>query len=124
LNKTEFVEKVVTLLDQGSEPLVNQRVANRLADARLAAERAANRRLAASEAGGLRAAAAFFGRVLSPARAGFAAVTVAVLAWGVVQWQNRPPVQPESIDLALLVDEAPLSAYTRPDFDSCLNHSC
>jgi len=104
--------------------MVSQRVADRLADARLAAERAANQRREAVEAGGLRAAAAFFGRSLSPARAGFAAVAVGVLAWGVVQWQNRPPAQPKSIDLALLVDEAPLSAYIRPDFDSCINQSC
>lgn len=124
MNKTEFVERVITLLDQGSQPMLSRRVTERLADARLAAERTANRRQAASEAGGLRAMAATLSRLFSPARASFATLAVAALAWGVVQWQNRPPAQPESIDLALLVDEAPLSAYTRSDFDSCLNHSC
>ncbi len=104
--------------------MINSRVAGRLADARMAALRRANQRQDAFEAGGLRSMAAHLSRVLSPARAGVAAAAVAALAWGVVQWQNRPAAQPESIDLALLVDEAPLSAYTRPDFDSCLNHTC
>lgn len=120
MNKTEFVEKVVSLLEQGSTPMVNERVAKRLVDARVNALRVAQRR----EAGGLGAWAVRLAGALSPMRAGFAGIAVAAIAWGIVQWQNRAPVQPDSIDLALLVDDAPLSAYTRPDFDTCLNNSC
>lgn len=124
MNKTEFVERVVSLLDRGSAPMLNDRVTGRLADARLAALRAANRRQASVEAGGISALAARLPGLFSPARAGFAALALVALTWTMMQWQGRHPVQPESIDLALLVDEAPLSAYTRPDFDSCLNRTC
>jgi hypothetical protein len=128
VNKTEFVERIVAVVDRGEADL-SPRVSARLADARLAALRVANQRQQAIEAGGIGALSARLGGVFSPARAGFAALALAALTLSVVQWQSRDPwqlnaSQPESIDLALLVDEAPLSAYTRPDFDSCLNRSC